>query len=72
MLNPRAEDLNALVTGMVPPLRRSMTESTVLETALGEGVWLTSCDRVQMETALLNLAINARAFDPFFTSGCRV
>ncbi len=68
-LNPRAEDLNALVTGMVPLLRRSMTESTVLETELCEGVWLASCDRVQMETALLNLAINARDAMPGPMSG---
>ncbi len=59
-LNPRAEDLNALVEGLTPLLRRSMTESTVLEIDLAPGLWLTSCDPVQMETALLNLAINAR------------
>ncbi|MCW2235671.1 ATP-binding protein [Azospirillum canadense] len=59
-LNRSAEDLNLLVEGMEPLLRRSLTESTVLETALGDGLWLTSCDPVQVETALLNLVINAR------------
>ena len=59
-LNRSAEDLNALVAGMEPLLRRSLTESTVLETDLGDGLWLTSCDPVQVETALLNLVINAR------------
>ncbi len=59
-LNRSAEDLNVLVAGMEPLLRRSLTESTVLETDPGAGLWLTSCDPVQVETALLNLVINAR------------
>ena len=59
-LNRSAEDLNLLVSGMEPLLRRSLSETTLLETALADGLWLTSCDPVQVETALLNLAINAR------------
>ncbi|WP_448205136.1 ATP-binding protein [Azospirillum sp. sgz302134] len=59
-LNRSTEDMNRLVSGMTPLLRRSLTESITLEMELAEELWLTSCDPVQVETALLNLAINAR------------
>ena len=52
-------DLCALVEGMLELIRRSAGENIVVETEL-EAAWPTRCDPGQMETILLNLAINAR------------
>jgi signal transduction histidine kinase len=52
-------DLNLLVEGMLELIRRSAGENVVVETDL-KATWPTRCDPGQMETILLNLAINAR------------
>jgi PAS domain S-box-containing protein len=59
-LAPQNVDVNRLVTGMSELLRRTLGESVVLETVLGGGVWRTLVDPNQLESALLNLAVNAR------------
>jgi PAS domain S-box-containing protein len=59
-LAPQNVDVNALVTGMSELMRRTLGESITLETALGSGVWRTLVDPNQLESALLNLAVNAR------------
>ena len=59
-LAPQQIDPNKLVSGMSDLLRRALGESIALETVLGSGVWLTSVDPNQLETAILNLAINSR------------
>jgi CheY-like chemotaxis protein len=41
-------------------LRRTLGEKVELELVLGGGLWLTRCDPNQLESAILNLAINAR------------
>jgi CheY-like chemotaxis protein len=41
-------------------LRRSLGEAVEIETIIGGGLWTTYVDPTQVETALLNLAVNAR------------
>lgn len=41
-------------------LRRALGEGTEIETVIAGGLWNTLVDPVQLETALINLAINAR------------
>ncbi|KAA0679007.1 ATP-binding protein [Roseomonas genomospecies 6] len=59
-LSPRSLDVNALVTAMSGLLQRSVGESIQVETVLAPGLWRTWADANQVESALLNLAINAR------------
>jgi CheY-like chemotaxis protein len=48
------------VTGMSDMLRRTLGETILIETVLAGGVWATFVDATELESALLNLAINAR------------
>jgi signal transduction histidine kinase len=41
-------------------LRRTIGEATQLEIVTAGGLWQTLCDAHQLESAILNLAINAR------------
>lgn len=41
-------------------LRRTLGEHIKLEFGLSEGLWQTRCDPNQLESAILNLVINAR------------
>ena len=59
-LDPRPVDANRLVTSMEDLLRRTIGESIVLEMVTAGGLWTTECDPHQLESAILNLAINAR------------
>ncbi|KLK90502.1 histidine kinase [Microvirga vignae] len=59
-LDPRPVDVNQLVTSMEDLLRRTISESIELRFATSEGLPLTLCDPNQLESAILNLAINAR------------
>ena len=59
-LQPTAVAPNRLVSGMAELLRSALGESIALETVLGSGTWPVSVDANQLETALLNLAVNAR------------
>jgi signal transduction histidine kinase len=59
-LDPRAIDANKLVAGMSELLRRTLGEPVVIETVLAGGLWRTMTDPNQLESALLNLAVNAR------------
>ena len=59
-LEPQAIDANKLVAGMSELLRRTIGESVKIETVLAGGLWRTSADPMQLESALLNLAVNAR------------
>jgi signal transduction histidine kinase len=53
-------DANRLVAGMEDLLRRTLGPSIGLEMVLAGGLWPTLCDPNQLESAILNLAINAR------------
>jgi signal transduction histidine kinase len=59
-LDPKPTDLNKLVSGMAELLGHVLGESVSMETVLGSGLWTVSVDKNQLETALLNLAVNAR------------
>jgi signal transduction histidine kinase len=59
-LAPSVIDANALVQGMSELLRRTLGEAVELETVLAGGLWRTNVDAGQVESALLNLAVNAR------------
>jgi PAS domain S-box-containing protein len=63
-LDPKVVNANELVTGMDDLLHRTMGEDVKLEIVRSGGLWLTLCDPHQLENAILNLAINARAAMP--------
>jgi signal transduction histidine kinase len=55
-----AVDVNAVVTAMEDMLRRSLGARVETEFTLAPNLWRAYADRAQIESALLNLAINAR------------
>jgi two-component system NtrC family sensor kinase len=59
-LSPKPLDLNRLIGGLSDFLRRSLGETVDLETVGAGGLWKIEADPVQLEAALLNLAVNAR------------
>jgi CheY-like chemotaxis protein len=59
-LAPKAIDVNKLVGDMCELLRRTLGEAVSLETVLAAGLWRAHADAHQLESALLNLALNAR------------
>ena len=59
-LNPRPVNINQLIAGMTDPLRRALGAQIDLETVIAAGGWLAHVDPAQTETAILNLALNAR------------
>jgi signal transduction histidine kinase/CheY-like chemotaxis protein len=59
-LEPSRLDCNKLISGMSDLLGRTLGETVNLEIVLGGGLWPTFADPNQLESALLNLAVNAR------------
>ncbi len=59
-LAPVSVDANKLVTSMSDLLRRTLGSDIRLETVLAGGLWRTHVDANQLESAILNLALNAR------------
>ncbi|MGE0715964.1 MAG: ATP-binding protein [Alphaproteobacteria bacterium] len=59
-LDPKPTDVNRLVAGMSDLLHRTLGETIAVETVLGGGVWPVFADGPQLESAILNLAVNAR------------
>jgi PAS domain S-box-containing protein len=59
-LDPKPLDANRLVAGMEDLLRRTLGPTLELEMVLSGGLWPTLCDANQLESAILNLAINSR------------
>jgi len=59
-LQPEIVDLNRIVAGMSELLRRTIGEIIAIETVLAGGLWRTEADPNQLESAILNLAVNAR------------
>ncbi|NWB83636.1 MULTISPECIES: ATP-binding protein [Pseudomonas] len=59
-LDSKPVNMNELVTSMGELLNRSLNESIRLEMALGENLWTAEADPNQLESALLNLVLNAR------------
>ena len=59
-LSPKRLNLNRVVAGMSELLSRTLGETVAVETVLGAGLWNVEIDPVQLESALLNLSVNAR------------
>jgi nitrogen-specific signal transduction histidine kinase/CheY-like chemotaxis protein len=59
-LSPQSLDMNRLVAGMSELLRRTLDETIKIETVLAGGLWPVSADSGQLESAIINLAVNAR------------
>jgi PAS domain S-box-containing protein len=59
-LAPSLTDINRLVSGMSELLRRTLGEAVTVETVMAGGLWPAFVDPNQVESALLNLAVNAR------------
>jgi PAS domain S-box-containing protein len=59
-LDTRPNDVNRIVTGVEDLLRRTMGERIEMVCKLSDDLWTASTDANQLESALLNLAINAR------------
>ncbi len=59
-LDPKPTDVNRLVAGMEELIRRTMGPAVVVEVVAAGGLWTTLVDPNQLESALLNLCINAR------------
>jgi signal transduction histidine kinase/ActR/RegA family two-component response regulator len=59
-LAPKPIDVNKLVAGMSDLMHRTLGEAVRIETVLASGLWRISADANQLESALLNLAVNAR------------
>ncbi|HYZ61776.1 MAG TPA: ATP-binding protein [Acetobacteraceae bacterium] len=59
-LVPQPIDVNALVSGMTDLLHRTLGETVQVQTVLEPDLWRAHADPNQLESALLNLAVNAR------------
>jgi PAS domain S-box-containing protein len=59
-LIPKSVDVNQLVVSLEDLLRRTIGETIDLQIVAADNLWGTLCDPNQLESALLNLAINAR------------
>ena len=59
-LRPKSVDVNDCVRSMLMILQRTLGEDIQIETTLTAGLWRVFIDRPQLESALLNLAVNSR------------
>jgi PAS domain S-box-containing protein len=59
-LDPKPLDCNRLINGMEDLIRRTVGPSIEVEVVGAAGLWPTRVDPSQLESALLNLCINAR------------
>jgi signal transduction histidine kinase/CheY-like chemotaxis protein len=59
-LAPKPVNVNGLVAGMNDLLHRTLETSIGIKAVLGAELWLAEVDANQLESAVLNLAVNAR------------
>jgi len=59
-LEPRSVNLGRVINDMTDLLRRTLGDNIEVEAVIAGGLWNTLADPNQMETTILNLAINAR------------
>ncbi|HEX6927875.1 MAG TPA: PAS domain S-box protein, partial [Gammaproteobacteria bacterium] len=59
-LEPQTTDINQLVVGMEDLLQRTLLENIDVEVVSNDDLWKAYIDRSQLESVLLNLAINAK------------
>ena len=62
-LLPRQVDVGALINEMGDLLERTLSDVVAVKTSLASDLWPVVIDVVQLESAILNLAINARDAD---------
>ena len=59
-LDPKPVDLNRLVQNLTDMLARTLGETISIETNLAPDLWEAQADLTELESAVLNLALNAR------------
>jgi signal transduction histidine kinase/CheY-like chemotaxis protein len=59
-LAPEVLEINRLVAGMSDLLQRTIGQTVKIETVLAAGLWRAHADSAQLESAILNLCVNAR------------
>jgi signal transduction histidine kinase/ActR/RegA family two-component response regulator len=59
-LDPRPTDVNRLLDGMSDFFQRTLGVNIELELVSATGLWAVEVDRSQMESAILNLVVNAK------------
>jgi PAS domain S-box-containing protein len=59
-LDPQVVNISRMIGEMADLMRRTLGEAIEVETVIGAGLWNTLVDPAQVESAILNLAINAR------------
>ncbi|HET8715814.1 MAG TPA: PAS domain S-box protein [Holophagaceae bacterium] len=59
-LQPRSLDVNGFLAGLDGMLRRTLGEDIEIEYVRGAGLWPALVDPAQLESAILNLCVNAR------------
>jgi PAS domain S-box-containing protein len=60
LLEPQSTDVNKLVTGVEELVQRTVGDHVDVTLVLAADVWAATVDRGQLETAIVNLAANAR------------
>ncbi len=59
-LLPEPTNANRLIEGLLDMLRRTLGETVEITANLGQNLWTVLVDRTHLESALVNLAVNAR------------
>lgn len=59
-LEPHIVELNGLISGLTDMLRRTLGATIELKTILADDPWFVKVDPTQFESAIVNLAVNAR------------
>jgi len=59
-LQPQPLDVNRLIAGMADMINSTIGETIVLDSVLAANLWRAHVDAPQLESALLNLCVNAR------------
>ncbi len=59
-LDPKPVNVNRMISEMEELLQRTVGPGIKISTTLAGGVWATLCDPSQLDSAVLNLSINAR------------
>lgn len=59
-LDPKVVDLNRLIASLSDLLGRTLGETISIETVQAGGLWRVEADPTELESAMLNLAVNAR------------